>query len=129
MALELSVVQVSHANYRVSEYRNFREAKIRRVPFCNFLRLYIASVQYTIYMIKYSSHYNIGYRFSLRQKSLKFYSFAFLILCYNFIIIIKLPISSHNLLYSDISCHLLQFLVILKIFFKHITCSFKNKRI
>lgn len=36
MALELLVVQVSLANYRVSEYRNFREAEIHRAPFLQF---------------------------------------------------------------------------------------------
>lgn len=36
MALELSVIQVSLASYRVLEYRNFREAEIPRAPFLQF---------------------------------------------------------------------------------------------
>jgi len=36
MALELSVVQVSFASYRILEYWNFREAEIHRASFLQF---------------------------------------------------------------------------------------------
>lgn len=79
MALELSVVQVSLASYRVSEYRNFREAEIRPYSFFAFFGGCIVSARYTKVLVIIGT----GYRFSLqyvKKVRLKILSFRLFLL-------------------------------------------------